>query len=221
MSVAQDRQHIENNAARIADVLAVPPAPGCGRQRSARDAALCKQREVLISLGWLDANKYGRHPIKQWSVPAIRRLQKAVGVKGDGDWGPNTNKALKSVIENALQQSIDVSQAGKAGKAPAPRVRPKPRPRPEPEPKPKEPLMAGMLDGPMGKFVAISAFAGLVYFVGKKMGWIKDVPPSEAFGEMDEGPELGAVPEAPEPGEEADPEMVQVLAAVNGIPGFR
>ena len=222
MSVAQDRKHIENNAARVADVLAVPPAPGCGRQRSERDAALCKQREVLISLGWLRASLYGKHPIKRWSVPAIKRLQKAVGVKGDGDWGPKTNNALKNVVQNALQQSIDVSQAEKAGKAPAPRPRPGPAPgpTPPPPPPPPPPVMAGM--GGMGKFVAVSVVAGLVYLVGKKMGWIKDVPPSEAFGEMDEGPQLDAMPEMPEElGEGTDPEMAQVLAAVNGIPGFR
>jgi len=225
MSVAQDRKHIENNAARVADVLAVPPAPGCGRQRSERDAALCKQREVLISLGWLRASLYGKHPIKRWSVPAIKRLQKAVGVKGDGDWGPKTNNALKNVVQNALQQSIDVSQAEKAGKAPAPRPRPGPAPGPTPPapPKPpKPPIMAGMFAGPMGKLMLFSMIGGLAYLGLKKLGVLKDVPPSEAFGEMDEGPQLDAMPEMPEElGEGTDPEVAQVLAAVNGIPGFR
>ncbi|MEK6683802.1 MAG: hypothetical protein AABY46_04000 [Nitrospirota bacterium] len=97
-----DYAQIRNNAARLADASVIPTVR-CGRKKGGKNReALCAQRAVLLALGWISQKAYESVDAKAETLPAIRRLQKAVGAQVDGDWGPETTSKLQAVIDKAL-----------------------------------------------------------------------------------------------------------------------
>ena len=111
-SPEEDLTTIQGRAKIIAKALDPKNDPGkCGGASPAH----CIQRRVLIAIGWLDGKYYedtDRERVKQFSVPAIRRLQEAIGTPVDGNWGPKTAGKLQRVLEAALGRRVDTAASG-------------------------------------------------------------------------------------------------------------
>jgi len=97
---------IKEAAAALIAINALPEPPDrCGRmppivakpyRGEAVARALCYQRAVLIAMGYLDAEDYGR--AGSIGTGAIMELQGSLGVDVDGDWGPATNRRLSDIV---------------------------------------------------------------------------------------------------------------------------
>ena len=100
-----DLELIQDNAQALVNVFNSPNPPGC----KGVSADHCSARRALIELGWIPPTDYGKKNISDRSVPAIKRLQAAIGETVDGMWGPRTSGALLRVLEQALGQSLVVA----------------------------------------------------------------------------------------------------------------
>ena len=204
---SSDTAHVQAQAAAIEKVLKSPNPPGCG----GKGAAWCAQRRVLIALGWIDPKLYGEKDIRAHSLPAIRRLQMALGVPPDGNWGPQTNGALLRVLEQALGRAV----VGRATKKPPAAVAPQ-GPPPEAAVETVEtpaPLLAKVPWIWVAGVTAVAVVGGfLAWRRGKKSGLSgcscgMGAHDPEGEGEGDE--------------EGLPPEALEEIAAVRQIPTFR
>jgi len=106
-----DRQLVLANAQRIQDALNIGDAE-CGRAAGTKHrSALCSQRRVLVVLGWITFADYKKRSIGSKSTPAIKRLQKALGVTADGIWGQATNGAMGALLKEALGPNASADAA--------------------------------------------------------------------------------------------------------------
>jgi len=112
-NAAQDLTHIQAKAAGIADLMNpnTPMKAGC----KGKTAGHCRQRAVLMWLGWVPPEYWTAAPGDPRGPAAIKRLQAALKVTVDGNWGPETNKALADVVSAELNMSIDPSATLKPG----------------------------------------------------------------------------------------------------------
>jgi len=123
MAQSQDLALIYVKAQEIVDVLNANPWPNCGRIVKGK-FDYCRQRMVLITLGWMGRNEYemtGKTPsnTKGAKPTAIERLQRALvedgaNIKVDNDWGAATSGALARTLQNALRQSIPIDMPDKS-----------------------------------------------------------------------------------------------------------
>ena len=130
----EDLETIELARVAIQAINSLPDPPaGCGRQGSdAQSRALCFQRAVLVALEFMEPHLYGSGG--KVGVAAIKRMQAAIGVKVDGDWGPETNKRLGEVVGLVLTTTAKRSPAPQPG----PPVPHDPGEGPAPGPKPEK-----------------------------------------------------------------------------------
>ncbi len=100
-----DRELIQAHAQQLITIFSTPNPAGCG----GKDADHCSARRALIELGWINQSDYGKKNISARSVPAIKRLQTAVGETPDGYWGPRTSGAVLRTLEEAVGQTLAIS----------------------------------------------------------------------------------------------------------------
>jgi len=171
ISPATVRQRLSDRAfaSGVARSLTAPLPGGCGRRD--RQESLCRIRLVLESLGILKAGYYQYSGRK---IPdgknGIKVLQRALGIKADGIWGPGTNRAVRAAVQNTLQQSIDTGKTARkhvvGGGGGGGGRRPEPKPRPPAKEEPVAMLKAGI----PWIIPAGLATAGLVSFLMFKFG---------------------------------------------------
>lgn len=113
---SDDLAHLKAKAGDVAAALVTDPlGERCGRKRSSNRSSLCAQRRVLIILGWLPAADYEARLTGGRGEKAIQRLQKALGVPVDGDWGTSTQDAFLKLLKTAVGP-VDASATVKSFK---------------------------------------------------------------------------------------------------------
>lgn len=120
-----DATYLRSLASTVQDAINSPTIGACGQPAGVQDHdALCHQRLVLVVLDWLSQDDYSsRGDIRARSKPAIERLQRALGVRADGDWGPRTNAALEKLLKKQLGAGASARGTLRGGGKPkAPRV---------------------------------------------------------------------------------------------------
>jgi len=158
-------------ALREMSELVEPPA-GCGRVPPMADGpygdswrrarALCFQRWVLVSVGFLPPDRYGT--VGTVGIAGIERLQRALDVGVDGDWGRITNEALEVAVGFPMPgtRKWEGSDQPPTGREPIPPP-PVPSPDLDPEIPPLDPEDEPVAEAGMGG-LGIMAFAAAAYY---------------------------------------------------------
>lgn len=210
-----DLTHIQAKAAGIADLMspATPMEPGCKGKTDGH----CRQRAVLIWLGWAPADYYTHdwHKGNTPGVKGIERLQKALGVKVDGDWGKKTNKALADVVSAELNMSIDPSATlkpgGGGGTTPPSKQKEKQKPGVPPAEDAETWHIAGIpWWAALGLLLTTAGVSFYLYKRGKKAGLSGCGCAGGSLAELPSGNEEDAIP----------PDLAEAIESVKAIPTF-
>ena len=212
-TIQQDQATLKAKAMAVYTALTMPLPTD--RKSGAKSDVLSRQRIALITLEWLPVSYY---TVDYRTDPpegkaAIKRLQRALDVPADGDWGKVTNAKLKALFEKELKGKVDLSATAKG--PPLPRRPNLPTDKIDPNAGPPEVAMSRA--GFDWKFVLAAVVIGSIasYFVfkaGKKKGLSGCSLAGHDGDSGDEG----------EDGEENyPPELAEAIESVKQIPEFK